>query len=97
MQRTVRLSLWLAVPLALFIPALSALAQSGEGAAQGGTTAPPAGNPLALTFKTPDPAHGKAISQTCQGCHGPGLASVNRAIPGLAGQNPSYTRLQLTV
>lgn len=91
MQRTVRLSLWLAVPLALFIPAISALAQSGEG------TAPPAKNPLALEFKTPDPAHGKAISQTCQGCHGPGLASVNSAIPGLAGQNPSYTRLQLTV
>lgn len=68
MQRIVRLSLWLAAPLALFIPAISALAQSG------GNTAPPAGNPLALTFKTPDPAHGKEISQTCQGCHGPGLA-----------------------
>lgn len=97
MQRTVRLSLWLTVPLALFIPAISALAQSGGSAAQGGNAAPPAGNPLALTFKTPDPARGKEVSQSCQGCHGPGLASVNSAIPGLAGQNPSYTRLQLTV
>lgn len=89
MQRTIRLSLWLAVPLALFIPAISALAQSGGGAA------PPAGNPLALTFKTPDPAHGKEISQSCQGCHGVGLASTNTDIPGLAGQHSSYTRLQL--
>lgn len=89
MQRTVRLSLWLAVPFALLIPAISALAQSGGG------SAPPAGNPLALTFKTPDPAHGQAVSQSCQGCHGPGLVSKNQGIPGLAGQVPSYTRLQL--
>ncbi|MBB6017909.1 c-type cytochrome [Deinococcus radiopugnans] len=91
MQRTVRFSLWLAVPLALFVPAISALAQSGTAA----KPAVPAKNPLALTFKKPDPAKGKALSQSCQGCHGPNLASTNKAIPGLAGQNPSYTRLQL--
>lgn len=90
MQRTARLSLWLAVPLALFIPALSALAQSS-----GAKGAAPAKNPMQLTFKKPDPARGKTLIQTCQGCHGPGLASTNKAIPGLAGQNPSYTRLQL--
>ncbi|MDV6374768.1 c-type cytochrome [Deinococcus arenicola] len=95
MQRTVRLSLWLAVPLALFIPAISALAQSAGGAGAPPAGGPPGGNPLALTFKTPDPAHGKEISQSCQGCHGPGLVSKDEAVPGLAGQHSSYTRLQL--
>lgn len=96
MQRTVRLSLWLAAPFALLIPALSALAQAsgGQGAppAAGG---PPGGNPLALTFKTPDPAHGQRVAQQCQSCHGPGLVSQDGEVPGLAGQIPSYTRLQL--
>ena len=91
MQRTARLSLWLAIPLALIIPVLSALAQP-SGAARSAASAK---NPMLLSFKKPDPARGKTLIQTCQGCHGPGLASVNEAIPGLAGQNPSYMRLQL--
>ncbi|GGL99757.1 c-type cytochrome [Deinococcus aerophilus] len=93
MQRTVRLSVWLAVPFALFVPTLSALAQS----ALGGGGAPSGGNPLALSYRTPDPARGQQVSQSCQGCHGPGLVSRDPEVPSLAGQHFSYVQFQLAV
>lgn len=90
MKRTVRRSLWLAAPFALAAPVLAVVAQTGPPPG-----APPGANPLALTYTTPNAARGAQLSATCQGCHGPGGVSTNPDVPRLAGQIPSYVRLQL--
>lgn len=96
---------WLAVPLLLSLPALWASAQGGppagmpaQGAPGGGPPAgggPPPG--LVLKYDAPSAERGQALSQSCAGCHGPGGVSPQAAVPGLAGQVPSYTRFQLAV
>lgn len=85
MKRTVRSLVWLSAPLLLAAPVMAALAQGS----------PPPGNPLELKFDTPSPERGATVSGRCQGCHGQGLISTNPNIPSLAGQIPSYLRLQL--
>lgn len=86
MNRSVRRSL----PLFLFVSVTAApfvLAQAGT---------PPSGNPLALKAGPPSAARGaKLAAASCQGCHGPGGRSTQSGVPGLAGQVPSYLKLQL--
>lgn len=89
MRNAVRRLLLLAAPLAVAAPVVAAVG----GAAQ--PPAPAGGNPLALTYHTPDAAHGARLSATCQGCHGANGVSTNAEIPRLAGQVPDYLRFQL--
>ena len=95
----------LALPLLLSVPVLWASAQGTPppGSTMPGTTTPgsaaPAGPPpgLVLKFSAPSAERGQALSRSCAGCHGPGGVSTQAAVPGLAGQVPSYTRFQLSV
>lgn len=87
---------WLAIPFLLFLPVLWAGAQ---GTPPPGGAAPAGGPPpgLVLRFGAPSAERGQTLSRSCAGCHGPGGVSTQAAVPGLAGQVPSYTRFQLAV
>lgn len=80
-----------------FLPALLALPVAAGLIGAVAQTPPPGGNPLNLTFTTPDAARGQALSgqRECASCHGGGLVSTYPGLPSLAGQQPSYVRLQL--
>ncbi|WP_034384630.1 cytochrome c [Deinococcus sp. YIM 77859] len=91
MKRTARRLLWLAAPLALAAPVIAAVTQAGSPSGPS-----PAGNPLELKYHTPSAARGAQIAaSSCQGCHGPSGVSTDPTVPRLAGQVPSYVRLQL--
>lgn len=86
---TIKQALWLSVPLVLGANFYLASSQAQAPAA------PPAGNPLALKYNTPDAKKGEALSARCAQCHGAGGVSSKPGIPGLAGQIPDYLHLQL--
>ncbi|GHF28379.1 cytochrome c [Deinococcus metalli] len=87
MSRAIRRRLPALVVLPLAAGLIGAVAQ----------TAPPGGNPLALTYTAPDAARGQALAgqRECASCHGGGLVTTYPGLPSLAGQQPSYLRLQL--
>ena len=80
-----------------FLPVLLALPVGAGLIGAVAQTAPPGGNPLALTYTTPDAAHGQVLAgqHECASCHGGGLVTSYPGLPSLAGQQPSYLRLQL--
>ena len=92
MRRLSRAALWLPVLTvsALVLGLTTAQSQGSTPAAS-----PPAGNPLALKAGPADAKHGEALTQTCQGCHGPMGHSKQEDKPSLGGQVPSYLTLQL--
>lgn len=87
MRRPPRAALWLPV-LTLCALAVGLTTAQSQGAA-------PAGDPLAIKAGPPDAKRGGAMTQSCQGCHGPMGHSKEEDKPSLGGQIPSYTTLQL--
>lgn len=65
---------------------------------------PPGQPPIAITASQETLAHGRALVTAgavdrgipaCSGCHGPALAGMEPAIPGLIGLKPAYISAQL--
>ena len=87
MRRPPRAALWLPV-LTLSALAVGLTTAQSQGAA-------PAGDPLAIQAGPPDAKRGEALTQSCQGCHGPMGHSKDEGKPSLGGQVPNYLTLQL--